>query len=210
MNRYDSIIFDLDGTLWNASSASAKGWNSGLASFGFNNIAISPQDMDAVSGKPFLECVEALLSKYSVSLDEKLINAMNAHEKVFIEGEGGDLYEGVIGGLKTLSKTCPLFLISNCQDWYLDAFWKHFSVKSYFQSSDCNGRAGVLKAEMIASMVNKYELNKPIYIGDTKGDEQASEAARVDFGFAEYGFGKAENPTVRFKSFRSIIDWLDE
>ncbi len=36
LNRHDALIFDIDGTLWNASPASAKGWTRGLAKLGID------------------------------------------------------------------------------------------------------------------------------------------------------------------------------
>ena len=111
-------------------------------------------------------------------------------------------------GTKALADRYPLFLISNCQDWYLAAFWKHIPVERYFRSSDCHGSSGVSKAEMIIDTVAKNGLQSPIYIGDTEWDERASESAEVGFGYAEYGFGEARNPDLRFQSFAAIVKWF--
>lgn len=207
MAKYDSIIFDLDGTLWNASIACAKGWNAALAKHGRNDIVISPQDMKLVAGKPFMDCVRTLIPGISAEFHADLIEAIDSGEKNTVEAEGGIAFEGVIDGIRDLAEWCPLFLVSNCQDWYLAAFWKHIAVASFFRASDCHGRSGVSKAEMIRSMATEYELLSPIYIGDTEGDERASRSAEVGFGHVEYGFGKARSPDVKFQSFSAIVDW---
>ena len=56
----DTIIFDVDGTLWNACPASAKGWNIGLAKLGINKKVTSEQ-IESVAGNPYEKCVEILL-----------------------------------------------------------------------------------------------------------------------------------------------------
>jgi beta-phosphoglucomutase-like phosphatase (HAD superfamily) len=49
---YDAIIFDVDGTLWNASQASAEGWNRGLAKLGCDRT-ITARDVERVPRRPF-------------------------------------------------------------------------------------------------------------------------------------------------------------
>lgn len=208
MVKYDSIIFDLDGTLWDASEACAKGWNAALAAHGRNDVVISSQDMKTVAGIPFPDCVRALIPDVSVESNGMLFEAIDSGEKSTVEVEGGVAFEGVVEGVKDLADRWPLFLVSNCQDWYLAAFWKHLAVESCFRASDCYGSSGVSKAEMIRAMVANYELLSPIYIGDTEGDEQASRSAEVGFGHVEYGFGDARSPDVKFESFGAIVDWF--
>jgi phosphoglycolate phosphatase-like HAD superfamily hydrolase len=48
----DSIIFDLDGTLWSACEASAKGWTAALQELGYDQT-ITPSDIGSVTGMPF-------------------------------------------------------------------------------------------------------------------------------------------------------------
>ena len=55
----DSIIFDLDGTLWNASGSTAVGWSRVAKSLHLSTT-ITPDSIRSVSGLPFDECVESL------------------------------------------------------------------------------------------------------------------------------------------------------
>jgi phosphoglycolate phosphatase len=59
MTQYDALIFDIDGTLWNASPASAKGWTRGLAQLGIDK-AISAEQIEQVAGYPYEQCVDIL------------------------------------------------------------------------------------------------------------------------------------------------------
>jgi len=204
---YDSIIFDLDGTLWDAAETCAKGWNVALQECGLDGVTVTADDIRSVSGLPFHQCVSTLFSGQA-SLDiDKLSQVIDREETRHIKLYGGDLYSGVIDDIAELSGMLPLFLISNCQDWYLESFWELYKLRSYFGDSDCHGRSGISKAEMIANMCQKHGLQRPIYIGDTGSDHRASQAAGVAFGLADYGFGHTEGADQSFSSFDELMTW---
>lgn len=56
-------------------------------------------------------------------------------------------------------------------------------------------------------MVQRYHLHKPIYIGDTIGDRDASQAADVKFGFASYGFGDLHEE-LDFPELNDIVEYF--
>jgi len=207
MEMYDSIIFDLDGTLWDASEACAKGWNKALRDLKIDGYAVTPDDIRSVSGLPFHECVSTLFSG-SEDLDfHQLARIIDSEEKQHVTNLGGNLYKGVTDGITQLSNETPLFLISNCQSWYLESFWNNYKLRPYFLDYDCHGSSGVSKANMIKKMCLKNSLNNPIYIGDTKGDQNSSKEAGIAFGLVEYGFGKADKPEHSFSNFAELVVW---
>lgn len=85
MIRYDSLIFDLDGTLWDAAETSAKGWNVALESQGFGDKAVSADDVRRVSGMPFDACVRTLFPESSLSSGGDLFQVLDAGERSLIE-----------------------------------------------------------------------------------------------------------------------------
>ena len=206
--RYDAIIFDLDGTLWDASESSAMGWEAGLRSADMRDLRISSRDIQSVSGQPFPDCVATLLPGLSLPEHEGLVDAIDANERLVVESQGGVAYEGVVAGMGVLAERYPLFLVSNCQEWYLAAFWKHVPIERFFRATDCFGKSGVQKAQMIMGTVARYGLRRPIYVGDTEGDRQAAEAAKVDFGYAAYGFGDVRHSAVEFATFENLVQWF--
>jgi len=202
-----SLIFDIDGTLWNACPSSAKALTQGLKSLG-ENLELSSQQIESVAGRPYEECIETLLPGL-MKKHPNLKNIFNEYEKEIIQKEGGVFYEGVIQGIKKLSEQYPIYLISNCQDWYLELFLKISQLTPYIQDYDCNGMSHLPKNEMISNMIQKHALQNAVYIGDTAGDEKAAAQANTTFIFAAYGFGQAQNPHLSFNSFQELVDHFD-
>jgi len=208
LEQYNGIIFDLDGTLWDASEASAKGWTAALLSCRILGCDISATDIKGVSGKPFQDCVEALVPRASISSRPDVFVALEAYERSSLEEHGGVAYEGVVEGIPRLAQHYDLFLVSNCQQWYLECFWKQFRLQPFFTDWDCHGASRLSKAMMIEAMVRRHDLAKPIYVGDTGGDKRAADDAEIDFAHVSYGFGHVGGPSVTFSSFGDLVAWL--
>ena len=206
--RYDSIVFDLDGTLWDASEASATGWNRGLQVAGVERASITADSIRSVSGLPFEQCVATLIPDTDLRRSQGLSVLIDTAEQDVIRELGGTIFSGVTAGIEALSRTHSIFIVSNCQDWYLDCFWQFADIRRFITDFDCHGLSSLLKSEMIARLVARHGLNRPIYIGDTLGDEEATREAGIDFGCVAYGFGQAENPTAAFDSFPTLVKWF--
>lgn len=202
----DAIVFDLDGTLWNASVASAKGYSMALAKLDIDK-KITPKQIEGVSGKPNEECIKILLpgliGKYPALPDQ-----LDKYEIGIIKSEGGKFYDGVIEGIPKLASEYKLFIVSNCQAWYLDLFLELSNLKKYLIGFDCNGTSGQPKNEMLLNIKSNYSLNNPVYIGDTAGDENAANLANMEFIHVSYGFGKTKNETKKFDSFTTLLDYF--
>jgi phosphoglycolate phosphatase len=208
MDKYDSILFDLDGTLWDAAEATAKGWNKALAAMDFPDLRVTADEIRGVCGLPFSECITTLFKHLDEADCKALGPRLDEEEKRSIEAVGGIVYADVVEGLDKLSSSYSLYLISNCQSWYLKAFWDQYPVKPLFKGQDCYGDSGVDKSEMIRALVKKYSLKKSIYVGDTAGDQESSRNGGIAFGHAAYGFGVAEGASPVFNNFHQLIDYF--
>lgn len=204
----DGIIFDLDGTLWNACDSSAKGWDKGLEELGISK-KITAREIEKVTGKPYKECVEVLFSELFGKYPA-LFETLNFNERKIIESEGGILYDGVACGIKKLSKKFPLFIVSNCQTWYLETFLKFSGLKKCIKDFDCCEMSNAPKSKMIANIKNKHSLSNPVYIGDTAGDQEAAELAQVDFAYVSYGFGEVKNKCLSFSNFPELVEYFEK
>jgi len=200
---YDGLVFDLDGTLWDAASASTYGWNLALEEMGLLS-RVTVDGIRSVSGRPFHRCVEILVPELHAA-PEAAVRFIEAHERVGIETLGGILYEGVADGLPSLAATYRLFMVSNCPDWYLEAFFRATSLREFFTGWDCHGASGVGKSQMLLGLGERHHWERGIYIGDTQGDADAATDAGMEFAYVRYGFGGAESPSLSFESFGELV-----
>lgn len=204
--RPDGLVFDLDGTLWDAAAATTEGWNSALADMGADG-RVTADCVRSVSGTPFVECIETLLPRLYPPT-EAVLERLERSERRAIERIGGTLYEGVAEGLAMLASCYRLFVVSNCPSWYLEAFLRTSGVGGCFSGWDCHGASGIPKAGMLANLVSRYRLGHAVYIGDTQGDQDAAHAAGMEFAFARYGFGVVASPLWSFDSFNDLVEEL--
>ena len=202
----NALIFDIDGTLWNACPSSAKGFNKGLETLGISK-RISAEGVENVAGNPYEACIEILLPGF-LRQYPTLLEVLSEFEEEVIKQDGGVFYDGAILGIQKLSKNFPIFIISNCQEWYLELFLNQSGLKPFLQDYDCFGRSQASKNTMIKNMTKKYSLKNPVYIGDTAGDEKACKLSKTDFIHVSYGFGKPENKCISFSSFRELFKYL--
>lgn len=204
--KYDIIIFDVDGTLWNACAVSAKGMNRALQELNISKV-LTTEEIEAVSGKPSDQVLYILFGEL-LKQSPKMLMYVDDGERKAIEAEGGSMFDGVVDGIQKLSQSSKVFLVSNCQDWYLEVFIKFSNLSEYITGADCYGLSGVSKSDMITNIVKNNHANHAVYIGDTASDQQAAESAGVDFIGATYGFGDVRNAQKSFGSFSEIANSL--
>jgi phosphoglycolate phosphatase len=200
----DSLIFDLDGTLWTTVALCTRAWNQVLGSTQLSR-RLSEADVAATMGLTSAQVEKQLFPTLSSSAATALIDQCFKVEIALLREHGGILYADVESGLAQLAKKFPLFLVSNCEIEYLDAFVLKSGLASYFRDSECHGRTRKSKGENISTVMKRNGLTSPVYIGDTKSDEEAAAVAGIPFGFAEYGFGKCKYSDFRFERFEKIV-----
>lgn len=199
----DALIFDLDGTLWDASRVSAIAWLN-VAKFLDLNISITNETIRSVSGLPFAECVAKIFGDDAHRIPG-LADDLDEAEQAQIIRHGGKVFPQAEEVLQLLQKDYKLFIVSNCQEWYLEAFFAHTKFHKYFVDSLCIGQTGQPKKENIKTLVKKYDLKKAIYVGDTKWDQEAAFFAGVKFIFAAYGFGKIEVAAPQIHALKDLL-----
>lgn len=209
---HDSLIFDLDGTIWEATHVVAQAWSKALRSVGDSRL-ISDNDIRSVTGKPQRECVKILFPDLQGEVFDDRYELLDRFERAEFEKMGGKLYPKVEEGLRRLSESYKIFLVSNCQDWYLKSFFHHSGLQKYFLDSLCFGDNDKPKNENIVIIQERNQLKRPIYIGDTVSDQKACEKAEVDFFFAAYGFSiygvvDVENYIGKAQSFSDVVEQL--
>jgi phosphoglycolate phosphatase len=203
---YDAVIFDIDGTLWNASSANAKGWNVGLEELGMHQ-RVTAKQIESVSGNTYERCIDLLLPGLRTERPE-LVEVLIHRETTVISEEGGKFYEGVIDGINQLACDYRVFLVSNCPEWYLNLFLGFSRLAPVLSGVDCYGKSGLSKDQMLAKMKLHYSLKNPLYVGDTAVDEKAAALAGIAFVHAAWGFGKPEGEAAFAHSFHGLLSHI--
>ena len=158
-------------------------------------------------GSPLDAFTRALLPDMPLPEAMKIIYECVDEENRRLSRHGGELYGGVEETLAALSKKHPLFIVSNCEVGYLEAFFTAHGLKKYFTDWACNGGTGLSKADNIKRTVEKNALDSAVYVGDTALDKASADQAGIPFVFAEYGFGKVEGvkSIARFSDILNII-----
>lgn len=203
----DGILFDLDGTLWNATARIQEGWNQGRAALGLAPTLTLSQVEDCM-GLLIEPLARRLLPELGEDRLREGIEVCVERQLACLAGRGGILYPHVEETLDRLARTHKLFIVSNCVDGYIQSFFAAHGLGRYFTDFECPGRTGKAKAENIALVARRNGLQKPLYVGDTQGDYDAATAAGVPFLHAAYGFGTVDAKVPVLRSFDQLPQLL--
>ena len=201
--KFDSIIFDLDGTLWDSTSAVIDIWNETISSYKQVKSKITLEDMKSVMGLVVKDIAFKFFPYLEQEIGVKIINNCFINECEYLEKNGGILYDRLEAILKGLTSNYKLFIVSNCQCGYIEAFLKAHALDKYFVDYESAGRTNLTKGENIKLIMQRNNLKSSVYVGDTQGDLKAARFAGIPFIYASYGFGAVSEQDY-------VIDKLDE
>ena len=195
--KYDGIIFDLDGTLWDSTKEVLIAWDHVLHQMPDIDHIPTEEDLHGVMGLGADDLTKKLFPNLSFERRMEIFDTCAAYENDYLAKHGATLYPHLIETLNTLSKEHPLFIVSNCGEGYIQTFMKAHNVEKYITDFEYIGRTGKPKSENIKLIVERNNLQNPVYVGDTQWDCDAATAAGVPFIFAAYGFGSVlDKPTI--------------
>lgn len=190
--KLDSIIFDLDGTLWDSTATVASAWSTAGEKTDFVKAPVSREDVQSICGLPYDVIYKQLFPDLDDTQRSTLMQLCAKEELIQLKESGGQLYDGLEDTLKYLRGKYRLFIVSNCQSGYIEAFMEYHQLQQYFDDIDCFGNANRSKADNIKDIIRRNDLQSAAYIGDTQGDFNASRSSNVPFIFAAYGFGQID------------------
>lgn len=203
---FDSLIFDMDGTLWDATDRYVEIWNRALAELGYSE-RVCRDDLTRMMGLTVEQIMPRLLSAEAVA-DPRLLPAIARYERLIMGEKGGRLYPGVAEGIKRLASRYRLFMVSNCGVYGVRNFLRLTGLEPWFEGSLTHGETGLSKGGNIARLVSERGLKSPLYIGDTQTDLDSSRQAGVPMLHVTYGFGTADSPDLSADSFDDLTRML--
>lgn len=202
--KTDGLIFDMDGTLWDSAAAVAESWNEVFAKHGLSYRA-DASDIHAQMGKPMPDIFASLLPDQPKEVLDAVEKDCCDYENEYLSAHGGTLYPELEETLRALSENIPLFIVSNCQDGYIEAFFEAHGLGYLFKDIECWGHTLLSKAENIKLVVERNGLKAPVYVGDTALDGKSSREAGVPFVHAAYGFGTTDDCDASINSFSQLL-----
>lgn len=202
------LIFDMDGTLWDSSENVAKSWTKACKDAG-QDRTITKEDIMGVMGLTMDAIADRLFADLPKEDKASLLGKCCDLENDYLREHGGELYPELESTFIKLKEKYPLYIVSNCQSGYIEAFLDYYDFNKYFEDIECYGNNLKSKGENIALLAQRNNLDKAYYIGDIQGDYDATMQAGFDFIHAAYGFGTIDSPVVELESFAKLPALLE-
>lgn len=186
-----AVIFDVDGTLWDAVPQITRSWNLTAHKFPEVTTQLREEQFLANMGKT-MDVYAQLFPELTKEKAQEVLAACCEEENDYLRQHPGTLYPGIKEVLEQLKQKYELYIVSNCQVGYIEALLSSCGLEGYFEDHECYGRTGQKKGRNIQILMQRCEIDKAIYIGDTQMDYEAAMEAEIPFIFAAYGMGQTE------------------
>lgn len=190
-----SIIFDLDGTLWDSSKQVAAAWSEAASAYLGYAYPISPAEVLSLMGLVMKDIALAIApADFSPAQALSFAQACFDFEIAYLHDHPGEPYPNSIETLRRLKqKGHKLFICSNCQKGYIEDYL-HLVGEDLFFDHICYGDSLAPKDVSIRMLMERNHVAQAIYVGDTAGDQSSAAKAGLPFVYAAYGFGRALDP----------------
>lgn len=204
--KYESLIFDIDGTLWDSRALVAEGYNLQLRAEGHEDLCVTAENLKPLFGMVMTQIADIILASIPESERYALMERCMTTENEYLAANECRIgYAGVRETIEKLSKNHRIFIVSNSQCGYPELCMEKLGLTPFVSGHLCFGDTGTSKGETIRTLMRTHGISDCIYIGDTQGDRDACLAADVPFAYASYGLGKADGFDVCLASIADLL-----
>ncbi len=203
---FESIIFDVDGTLWDSRALLADAYNAQLADEGLSRIHVTKEKLLPLFGKTMTAIADGLFDEIPVperyALMDRCIIRMDEHLEKFA---GPTIaYPDIRQTMELLSKKHRLFIVSNGQKGYPQIAAKKLQIDDLIDGYLSFGDTGTSKGKTIARLMELENIQNTVYVGDTQGDLEACQEAGIPFIWASFGFGTPSSWDAKIERFSDL------
>ena len=204
-----SLIFDIDGTLWDSRAIVAKGYNDYLREIGRPDLQVDAEYLKTLFGKTMTEIADIMLCSIPAPERYDVMQGCMDREDEFLHEDPCDIaFPGVRETLEKLKEDYRLFIVSNAQCGYPELMMDKLGIRHLFEGWMCFGDTGLPKGDTIRILMERHGVTDAVYIGDTQGDLEASQKAGIPFIFCTFGFGSPERWDARIDAFTDLPEML--
>ena len=206
MMQYESLIFDIDGTLWDSRALVAEGYNLQLRQEGLDHLCVDAERLKSLFGKVMTEIADAIFASIPPEDRYPLMDrCMDTENRYLAENPCHIGYPQVKQTLTELAKRHRLFIVSNSQCGYPELCITKLGLEGLIQGHLCFGDTGTSKGQTILRLMKEHNITSCAYIGDTQGDRDACLEAKIPFIFAEYGLGRADGWDAKIAAITELL-----
>ena len=203
--KFESLILDIDGTLWDSRALVAEGWNAQLLAEGLGRLCVTPEELTPLFGKTQKELADIMFASLPEAERMPLMERCMDREQRYLEESPCRVgYPGVVEALEELAKTHRLFIVSNCEKGYPEICMEKLGIGHLIQAHLCFGDTRTCKGETILRLMAEQGITAACYVGDTQGDADAAAHAGIPFVYCAYGFGRVQEYWKRIDSFAQL------
>ena len=204
--QFESLIFDIDGTLWDSRALVAEGYNQQLRQEGMEEFCVDAERLRPLFGKVMTAIADALFPQLPAEARYGLMErCMERENRYLAENECSIGYEGVEEALEQLAKSHRLFIVSNSQQGYPELCIRKLGLSRWISGHLCFGDTGTSKGKTIKTLMERFNIRSCAYIGDTQGDYEATLEAGIPFIWADYGFDTPAGYDLRIHQPRDLL-----
>lgn len=204
--NYESLIFDIDGTLWDSRALVAEGYNIQLRKEGLGHLCVDAERLRPLFGKVMTDIADELFPDIPGSERYPLMERCMLTENRYLQENPCHIgYPKVRETLEALAKNHRLFIVSNAQKGYPELCIEKLGLGEYIRSHLCFGDTGLSKGQTIRRLMEQEGITSCAYIGDTQGDYEATLEAGIPFLWAAYGFGSPQGYDRKLSAIEDLL-----
>lgn len=204
--NYESIILDIDGTLWDSRALVAEGYNIQLQEEGLAHLCVTAEELKPLFGKVLEEIADVLFVSIPVPERYELMARCMRTENLHMHRDPCRIgYPGIRETVEELAKKYRLFIVSNSEQGYPELCMEKLGLTPYIEGHLCYGDTGTSKGKTIRALIEKYNIGSCVYVGDTQGDYAATLEAGVPFVWASYGFGTPAGYDAKIEKIEDLL-----